>query len=131
MHDIDRDEPRGVSILVVLDLGHRPLTIPGGPTGGVVFQSLLCWISVIGNQVKQGEGIDILFQSLLCWISVIGVSMPPPSRSRSCSFNPCCVGSRSSAAWDQYRPPVTNRFQSLLCWISVIGNRNGWSVNCR
>ena len=86
-----------VSILVVLDLG-RWQVIRGWRYADS-FQSLLCWISVVGVTIRSLRSIR--FQSLLCWISVVGELSARPFRLTGRSFNPCCVGSRSLAAIDR------------------------------
>ena len=63
-----------VSILVVVDLGQRPLTPGAAGSTGEWFQSLLLWISVNGFRFRDRH-----------------------SRHAPKSFNPCCRGSRSTA----------------------------------
>ena len=76
-HAVGRDKRLKVSILVVLDLGHRQgSTVPPG-SHRIGFQSLLCWISVIGAATERGRCRIPVFQSLLCWISVIGTARRP------------------------------------------------------
>ncbi len=86
---------RAVSILVVVDLGQLPERRHNECTRQRGFQSLLSWISVNCTSV--------------------GVSGPLPMS----GFNPCCRGSRSTAALEVLGSAQLDRFQSLLSWISV------------
>ena len=63
------------------------------------FQSLLCWISVVGDACRLGLlERRSMFQSLLSWISVVGThGRWPHDVERDQCFNPCFVGSRSLA----------------------------------
>ena len=88
--------PLWVSILVFMDLGHRPLELTLEPLA-IEFQSLFSWISVIGIGLSRPPKLpDLWFQSLFSWISVIGMLT-------------------ASASADMIG------FQSLFSWISVIG----------
>ena len=89
-----------------------------------VFQSLLSWISLIGNGHAARAVRFFRFQSLLSWISLIGVPVVRSRPPRGQRFNPCCRGSASSA-WAPWviAADRAKEFQSLLSWISLIGSR--------
>ena len=141
---------RGVSILVVLDLGHW--LAHGAMSAGerVGFNPCCLGSRSLARKLERDHHILTRFQSLLSWISVIGKEYDarryradpvsilvvldlghwPDHSSRSTErcrcFNPCCLGSRSLAIPDRRFDWAAWLFQSLLSWISVIGNRS-WS----
>ncbi len=121
-----------VSILVLLDHAPRPWRGLMPSAGGPLFQSLFSWITLLGwTAADLIEVTDAMFQSLFSWITLLGrrcldraagrvvvsilvlLDHAPrrrrrrPRDSRSRCFNPCSLGSRSSArgsrAWASRR----------------------------
>ena len=73
---------RIVSILVFMDLGHRPASAELATCPLMGFQSLFSWISVIGERCSASRFESHGFQSLFSWISVIGIYSLPAAAMR-------------------------------------------------
>ena len=97
-----------------------------------MFQSLFCWMILIGTDARHhSSGADLGFQSLFCWISSSAAGSLHVACTALRGFNPCSAGSRSSAQVTAARHwPRMRRFQSLFCWISLIGAHDRRSRRC-
>jgi len=62
-----------------------------------------------------------MFQSLFCWKRLIGDRDEALDAALGDGFNPCSVGSGSSAGTRMSRRWVAIGFQSLFCWKRLIG----------
>ena len=127
-----------VSILVVLDLSHRPGTGVARshvemefqsllswiypidtkmscwtPSGRSRFQSLLSWIYPIDAAKTIGPGGEEMFQSLLSWIYPIDRRPKPSAQAERRCFNPCCPGSIPSTPQSQHGA-LDRRLVSIL-----------------
>ncbi len=115
-----------VSILVVVDLAHRPVSAGELERGTTEFQSLLLWIWLTGSidAWSMMPHARRRFQSLLLWIWLTGQSPIAACAGAGRCFNPCCCGFGSPAIRTSGRPRACSRFQSLLLWIWLTGDRD-------
>ena len=101
-----------VSILVFMDLGHRPCR-PARPCSALpMFQSLFSWISVIGRpDLRPGRCRRTCFNP--CFHGSRSSAQRPAlgSSTRTRGFNPCFHGSRSSASCGR-----SDRLDRCLCF---------------
>jgi len=63
-----------------------------------------------------------MFQSLFCWKRLIGGPLSAATGDPVRGFNPCSVGSGSSARTTRRLGPWRFQFQSLFCWKRLIGH---------
>jgi hypothetical protein len=88
---------RQVSILVLLDVAHRPQSLASNVLGNTLFQSLFSWMLPIGHLLDEYPVVGSLFQSLFSWMLPIGISYIS-----HLNFSP-------------------RKFQSLFSWMLPIG----------
>jgi len=137
-----------VSILVLLEAAHRlrsnisrhdlptcfnPCSVGSGSSAACPIEESAragkVSILVLLEAAHRRDEYDIVrrdpleFQSLFCWKRLIGTSAASSVRHRSTCFNPCSVGSGSSATFLGFAPNQAKWFQSLFCWKRLIGAR--------